>query len=86
MALSKRTRLEALSVREDGTLIAYEVVEYWEGGFVSGTLEHTTRRTGRMIDVGDDVTAEEPLIKDTVSGDLHTTERIAGRDAVKALR
>lgn len=84
MAITKRTVVQDIKVQLDGQVIVFEVEEYWEGGFTTGTLETTGPRTGRVIDVGDDATAEDQLVKDVISGDLHNATRISDRDAVRS--
>ena len=84
MALSKRTVVLDIKVEVDGQVIVFEQDEYWEGGFTSGTMEATGPRTGRRLDVGDDVTAEDQLVKDVINGNVHSAARRTARDTVKA--
>lgn len=84
MAISKRTVVQDVAVEPDGQIIIYEVTEYWEGGVTNGTLEVVGPRRGRRVDVGDDVTAEDDLVKDVVNGNLHSQARKDARDAKKA--
>jgi len=83
MALTKVTKIQDMKVLPDGQIMVFEADEYWEGGTSNGTLEITGPRTGRLIDVGDDVSAEDDLIKDTAQV-LHSQARINARAAVKA--
>lgn len=84
MALSKRTVVLDIKVEADGQVIVFEQEEYWEGGFTSGVMETTGPRTGRRLDVGDDSTSEDQLVKDVINGNVHSAARKTARDAVKA--
>jgi hypothetical protein len=86
MAITKRVVIQDVAVEADGQLAVYEVIEYWEGGVINGTLEVTGPRKRRQIDVGDDVAADDALIKDIVNGNLHSAARKDTRDAIKAAK
>ncbi len=83
MAISKRVVIEDIKVLTDGQVIVFEVTEYWNGGFIKGTMETVGPRTGRMLDVGDDVTMEDQIVRDIVKGTLHSAARKTARDIVK---
>lgn len=83
MAITKRTVLVKVEVLLDGQLIVFEQEEYWEGGFVNGVLETTGPVRGRHVDVGDDVAAEDEIIRDVVNGNLHSQSRKDARDTVR---
>lgn len=86
MAVTKRTVVVAVTVELDGQVTVFEQEEYWEGGIQNGVLEATSPKRGRRIDVGDDATAEDDLIKDVINGNLHSQARKDARDAAKAAR
>lgn len=83
MAITKRMTLLDIKVELDGRVIIYERMEHWEGGFSNGYLDATGPRTGRVIDLGDDVSGEDVLIQDLINGTIHTPARIANREAEK---
>jgi hypothetical protein len=80
MAITKRTIVNRVEVLSDGRIRVRETVEFYEGGIINGTLEGTGELPARIIDVGDDVTSEDPLIKDVVNGNLHTAARKTARE------
>ncbi len=82
MAIAKRIVIEDIKVERDGQVVVFEHLEHWEGGFLNGVLELSGPRTGRVIDVGDNVSNEEQIVKDTVQN-LHTPKRIAARQKFK---
>ena len=64
-------------VMEDGRIrLTEETQSFIDGVFSSGRKDH------RFIELGDDVSAEDPLIQDIANGILATPERIAAREAV----
>jgi hypothetical protein len=83
MAITKRTVVLDLRVEADGQVVVFEQDEYWEGAFDTGVLETISPRRGRKLDVGDDVTSEDILVKDTVNGNLHSQARQDARDAAR---
>lgn len=80
MALTKEKELLELRVELDGQVIVFErdIVKDGDDTVMEGP------RTGRRVDVGDDVAAEDVLVKHVVDGQLHNAERKALRDAEKA--
>ena len=78
MAITKEMFTESVIVRVDGQIDVVVRTQYFDGGFVV-----TSRKDTRTIDVGDDVTAENELIRDVVNGNLHNQARRDARDAAR---
>jgi hypothetical protein len=51
--------------------------------FIDDVLQ-SGRKDHRFIEVGDDVSGEDQIVKDIVNGNLHTPARKSARDAVIA--
>lgn len=77
--VTKVVEFEKLRVLPDGQIQIIEVTHYKEGGVIM-----SSRRDDRMIDVGDDVSAEDELIRDVVNGNLHSQGRRDARAAAEA--
>jgi len=82
MALSKETLVAKIEILEDGQVKLTERTTIYEGGVQNGTVV-AARQDERIIDVGDPVAAESPLIRDIVSGNLHNAARLAARNLVR---
>ncbi len=78
MAITKEVVFEKMRVLPDGQIQIIEVTNYIERGVIQ-----SSRRDDRMIDVGDDVTAESDLIRDVVNGNLHSQARKDARDSAR---
>ena len=78
MIITKEVEETQVIVEADGQLSVLEATWYAEDGIRVGTPTHHYR----LIDVGDDTTAESPLVKDVVKN-LHTPARKAARKAEK---
>jgi hypothetical protein len=68
-----------INVLPDGQLEVKEVTLIKRDGTLISRSNHR-----RVIDVGEDVSAEVELIKDTASG-VHTPDRISARAAIKVV-
>ncbi len=80
-----RVVFEDAKVMPDGCVIVHEHVEHWDGATPGeGELKFNRPRTGRLIDVGDDVSNECQEVQDIINGNLHSADRKAIRDAIKA--
>ncbi len=78
MAITKEVFIEGVIVRVDGQVEVVTRTQYFDEGFVV-----TSRKDTHPIDVGDDVTREDDLVKDVVNGNLHNQTRIDARDAAR---
>lgn len=79
MPITKETIIIETKVMNDGQLHIIEADIYDDG---TSKSEPVNRRR-RIIDVGDDVTAEAPLLKD-IAGGVHTPARKTAREAILA--
>jgi len=70
--------VERVTVLEDGQIEIVERTQYFDEGFVV-----TSRKDIRTIDVGDNVAAENDLIKHVVNGNLHNKARKDARAVAK---
>ena len=78
MPITKETVVDSISVNEDGSLVIREATFFVEDGVrAENPVYHR-----RFLDVGADVTAEDPLVKDVALG-IHTANRIAAKEAKK---
>jgi len=81
MAILERQVLLGLNVELDGQIVKFYRREFYDD--ITDEVKMEGSRTGVRIDVGDDITGEDVLIRDTVNGNLHTPARKTVRDAVK---
>lgn len=79
MPITKETIIIETKVMNDGQLHIIEADIYDDG---TSKSEPVNRRR-RIIEVGDDVTAEDQLIKDVVKG-VHTVARVNARAEAKS--
>ncbi len=77
MTITKEEIVDKIEVLEDGQMQVRTVTRYIEDG---APVSQTFHR--KVIDVGDDVSDEDQLVKD-VAKNLHTTARIAARKLIK---
>ena len=77
MAITKRIFVDKIEVLEDGQLNIRTATQFFEGG--EAVSEKSFHR--KTIEVGDDVTAEDALVKDVVDGKLFTAARVAKAQA-----
>jgi len=79
--VTKTVEFESLRVLADGRIQVRERTNYLERGVIQSSVLNK-----RIIDLGDDVSAEIELTRDVVDGLLHTQERIDERDAAEPER
>jgi hypothetical protein len=79
MAVTKVITQEKVQVMADGQVEVITRTDYREAGKIM-----SSRRDARVIDVGDDVSGEDQLVQDVVSGNLHSAARKKVRDDIKA--
>ncbi|MDH5182258.1 MAG: hypothetical protein OEX12_00075 [Gammaproteobacteria bacterium] len=78
MALTETRIPDRVITLEDGQIeIRYANRIFRNGNYV--TTDYDVER----IDVGEDVSGKEALVRDVVNGNVFTAERIAARQAVK---
>ncbi len=80
--LVKTKRLLQVQIEADGTVsVQYETIITDDGAQIAQSVD------GRVIDIGDDVSGEDELIRDIISGNLHTaTRKKAKEDRLKAAK
>jgi hypothetical protein len=76
MALTERKEVD-LTVKNDGRLEVREDTIIERDGVVISRIPHR-----KVIDVGDDVINEQPMVKE-IASIIHTPERISARNFVK---
>ena len=81
MPITRETITDSINVLEDGQMRVQEATWFVEDGVRVGTPTYHRY----IVDVGDDLTGKDQLVKDTANN-LHTPARKAKRDALKAER
>lgn len=81
MAITEVTVVVGREVLDDGRIRLREEFQAWEGGTTNGFVKYR-KHDFRIIEVGDDVSNEEPLVKDMVDGKIFTVARVTERDLV----